>query len=102
MTADRTRRLVTFARTLFHGTHGQDLVEYGLLVSIASTVIIIALSNINTSVTDYYGAAVQEIASRTAAAGTLPVGGGGQNGGGNGGNNGGGSGDSGGRSGDTG
>ena len=86
-----TRRLFTFARALFHRTHGQDLVEYAMLAGIVTSLAVIAINDISNRVAGFYGTTVTEIAARTAAAGTMPVGGGG-----GGGNNGGGSGGSGG------
>jgi len=75
-----TRRLLTFARALFHRTHGQDLVEYAMLAGIVTSLAVIAINDISNRVTGFYGTTVTEIATRTAAAGTVPVGGGGSGG----------------------
>jgi len=95
MTNHIARRLLRFARALVHRTHGQDLVEYAILAGIVASVTVIALNDISTRVADYYGTTVTEIATRTAAAGTVPGGDGGAGGNNGGSNNGGGSGGSG-------
>lgn len=96
------QRLSKLARALIHRTHGQDLVEYAMLAGIASAIVVLALDEIGTRTVNYYGATVTSIAERTAAAGTMPVGGDPGDGGGAGAGNGGGSGNGGGGTGDTG
>ena len=68
----RTSRFVTFVRSLARHAGGQDLVEYGLLLGMASTVVILALTQISTKIVDVYGDTMTEIAS-----GGVPAGGGG-------------------------
>ena len=59
----RTSRVVTFLRALTRNTAGQDLIEYGLLLGIASAVTIFALNSISNKVADKYGETVTEIAA---------------------------------------
>jgi Flp pilus assembly pilin Flp len=82
-----SERLSKFVRAVIRRTHGQDLIEYAMLAGIASAVVVMALNNISSRVANFYGATVTEIGARTAAAGTVPDGGG-SGGRGNGGGNG--------------
>ena len=94
----RTSRFITFLRALTRDTAGQDLIEYGLLLGIASAVTIFTLSSISNKIVDKYGDTVTEIAAAGGGGVGDPGGdaggdpGDGNNGGGNdpGGNNGGG------------
>ena len=66
----RTSRVVTFLRALTRDTAGQDLIEYGLLLGIASAATIFALGSISNKVADVYGDTVTEIAA--AGGGGIP------------------------------
>jgi Flp pilus assembly pilin Flp len=59
----RTSRVVTFLRAVTRDTAGQDLIEYGLLLGIASAATIFALGSISNKVVDIYGDTVTEIAA---------------------------------------
>jgi hypothetical protein len=81
---NRTRQqFAAFVRALIHRTHGQDLIEYGILLGIASAVVILTLNQIGSKVADTYGGAVDGVVA--AGAGGVPGGGGGTGGGGTGG-----------------
>ncbi len=78
----------TFFRRFIRQSHGQDLIEFGLLAGILTAATVVAIENIGIKVTGAYGNAVtQVIASGGGGApGTPDGGGGGGNGNGNNGN----------------
>ena len=59
----RISRVVRFLRALTRDTAGQDLIEYGLLLGIASAASIFALGSISNKVVDKYNDTVTEIAA---------------------------------------
>ena len=54
-------RLATLVRILIHRTHGQDLIEYAILTSIATAVGVLLLSQIGQKVADIYNDVAQEV-----------------------------------------
>jgi|SRR5688572_26502213 len=72
-------RLATLVRSLIHRTHGQDLIEYAVLTSIATAVGVLLLNQIGQKVADTYNDVAQEV---IAGGGVGGAGGGGGTGGG--------------------
>lgn len=56
-------RLATLVRALIHRTHGQDLVEYAILTSIATAVGVLLLNQIGQKIADAYDDVVQEVSA---------------------------------------
>ena len=59
----RPSRIVNFLRALTRNTAGQDLIEYGLLLGMASAVTVYTLSAISNKVADVYIETVTQISS---------------------------------------
>ena len=55
-----------FVRMLVRHTHGQDLIEYGLLLGMASAIVVLTLNQIGTRVADLYTTTVTQIADSSA------------------------------------
>src|SRR5688500_2127731 len=76
-----TRRFATLVRGLIRRTHGQDLIEYAILASIATAVGVLLLNEIGHKLAGIYDSVAQEVIADGGIGGTGAAAGGGTGGG---------------------